>query len=155
MDAEGRQEWRDATEEEAKSMWDEDIEHNRQADAQYARDVFDYWDSEISRYPKMIKVLPKMVRDAAAAYGWQAEWLRGTATIAMKECPFCGRNVRKQAVICPNTDCQQVIDYDRYAQEMAKRQAALKRYGIENADPTNLLLAGIGADPKQKPGKAA
>ena len=144
IDAEGRQEWRDATEREKRFMWDEDIAHARAADAKYARDVFDYWDGEITKFPRMIKALPKMVRDAANAYGWTTDWLRGASTIETKKCQFCDRNIRAGAIVCPHQDCQQVVDYERFAIEMKRKQDALTRAGVRE----------LPGDDK-KPGKAA
>jgi hypothetical protein len=156
LDADGRQDWRDATKEEQMAMWNEDLAANRSADSQYARKVFDYWDAQISKYPKMIEALPQMVRDAAKAYGWMVDWMRSTQAIETKICPFCDRAIRKQAILCPHQDCGQVVDYKRWAEQLALRQQALREAGVDpaliNADPGALIVAGATG---KSAGKAA
>jgi hypothetical protein len=131
LDADGRQSWRDATEAEKKSMWDEDIKLARTADANYARSIFDTWNAQIERYPDFVKTLPQEVRVAADVYGWTADWLRDGTVIEMKDCPYCTRKVRAKAIVCPH--CREVVDAEAYAREQKKRADALAKHGVPEA----------------------
>ncbi len=148
VDAEGRQVWRDATEAEKQAMWDEDLKRCRLADSNYARNVFEFWNSRIEEHPDFIKTMPQMVRVAAEVYGWEADWLRDSKTvIETKSCQFCDKKIRKSVIVCPH--CREVVDYDRFAAEQKKRQEATHKAGV-----SDLVAAGVAGGPP-KPGKAA
>lgn len=156
VDAENRQVWREATDEEKKAMWDEDLKRCRLADSNYARSIFDHWNGEIERHPRFIETLPNTVRIAAEAYGFQADWLRESKTaIEMKSCQHCGKKVSASTTVCPQ--CHEVIDYEKFALEMRKKQEALARHGITEpvrATVADAVIAGVSGPPP-KPTKAA
>lgn len=152
VDAEGRQSWREATKEEKMAMWNEDLQRCRLADSNYARFIFDDWNAKIERHPDFVKTLPKQVRLAAAAFGWTAEWLRDGSVIETKTCQFCTKKIRASTIVCPH--CQQIIDYDAFYREQAKRQDAAKKYGV---DISQLVVAGVTQapqPPKEQPQSA-
>jgi hypothetical protein len=119
-DADGRAQWRPATDAEQKSMWAEDLAEAKAADAAYAQALFDYANSR-AQDPRLIPFIPKNCRLAAERYGLQAEWLRPNAG-TQRACPFCQKFIPANAVKCPN--CQEVVDQAQYSRMIAQAAKA-------------------------------
>lgn len=123
LDGFGKQVFRSATAEEAKAMWDEDVEMNRLADRRYAEWCYTEG-NRIAADARNIQFIPLNYKRAARQYGLQADWLREGAALEVAPCPSCTKVISKHAIVCPA--CQGVVDMARYAAREAEKQAAVR-----------------------------
>lgn len=123
VDDDGHALWREATEAEAKAMWDEDLAANRLAQANYALALWNYWNGRVEADKRVIGAVPVLVKDAAKVYGFSAVWLTDPASFThIKKCPICAVALDPTAIVCPNNH---VVDFAAYAAYEAKKNAAL------------------------------
>jgi hypothetical protein len=132
LDAEGHAQWRDATPEEKKAMWEEDLAHAKTADYGYARRLFDFWATRILEKPAMraslLQISPNPCLLGAKRYGFTADWLSETTSVSSTRCPYCQKAVLAGTVRCPN--CQEVVDFEKYAELESRKAAALAAAGV-------------------------
>lgn len=122
-DASGQMIYREATPEEFKRMWAEDVEHNREADRRYAEWCWNEG-NRISSDNKYNQLIPENYRIAARHYGLDASWLKQAAAMDSKVCPACGMLGSKHTFVCGH--CQQPTDIVRWAAFQAEKDAALR-----------------------------
>lgn len=123
LDASNRPTFREATPDEFREMWAEDLAANRDADRHYAEWCWAQG-NQISDDDKHNQLIPKNYRIAAKHYGLEASWLKEAAAMDSANCPSCGRLVSKKTFICGY--CQQPTDLPRWAAWTAQKDAALR-----------------------------
>jgi len=126
-DAEGHAVWREATPEEQKSMWAEDLAKAKAADRAYAMHTFDYWAGRVQDKPAMRKFITPQCRLGAARYGFTGDWLSAANSTSAELCPYCKAATPAGAVKCPN--CKEVVNVEAYAKLEAEKQRALVKSG--------------------------
>lgn len=125
VDADGKGIFRQATAQEQKAMFAEDLAANRKADVEYAR-----WcvmeGNRIAQDVRQIQFIPERYKMAAVYLGMDTAWIKPTtATLEMKTCQYCTTVIPTRAVVCPK--CQQIVDFEEFGSMEAKRNAAVER----------------------------
>jgi hypothetical protein len=122
LDADGVAQWRPATEEEKRAMWEEDLIAARRADRAYAESLFMHANA-MAEDARLIPFIPRTTRLAAKQYGFEAEWLKEGAALRVKPCPYCTKVIPATAIKCPK--CAEVVDVPAYARLEAEKKAYL------------------------------
>lgn len=113
LDADGVGAYRDATQDEVREMFLEDLEENRAADVEYARWLIGEANAQAVD-PRTIRFIPLKAKLAVEHLGMTTEWMKpGAGTLEMKACVYCQSIIVKKAVICPK--CQQCVDPVEFA----------------------------------------
>lgn len=120
LDADGKPAYRDATDEEQKAMWAEDVASNTAAQAAYGEYCI-MNGNVMAEDPKKIPFIPDLYRDMAKYYGQSPKWLNRISDANTKACQWCSQVIPNVAVVCPN--CSKTVDAVRYA-HMEKDQLA-------------------------------
>ena len=119
-----RQAMRPATTAEREQMYNEDLEQARQRQYNYAE-----WLTQqgniLAEEPEKIILITKSMRKAAIYNGHDVAWKRQLRHDDNKLCPFCGKSVAAGVIKCAH--CQEVIDFERYAELEAERSAAVQK----------------------------
>lgn len=97
-DADGTGLWREASAEERDSMWKEDLEANRQADAAYAEYLIAAANSMEEK--KWATWIMPVTRAAAAHYGITTEWNSRAGALEREACMHCGEMVIRGVAEC-------------------------------------------------------
>ncbi len=125
LDADGKSVWRDATHEEKKAMWAEDLAAAKAADYAYAERVFAQGSLDAEN-PVLVRkgLIPYKAKLAAARYGWDAAWAKPGSGMKFDTCPDCKKSVPAGAVICYL--CKTIIDIQAYAKREALKDAMVR-----------------------------
>lgn len=115
--------WREASAEEKESMWQEDLANARKCNDAWGQHLINEGD-RLSVDPKERVMISPMSKVAAKHYGKERDWLEELRDGDIKKCQFCTKSVAVTSMVCEH--CHQVIDYARYAAEIAKRDAAVE-----------------------------
>jgi endogenous inhibitor of DNA gyrase (YacG/DUF329 family) len=133
IDADGNQEFRDATDEERQDMWDEDLAAARKADRNYAEwcwaegnRISEAWKRGGELVPRH---MPPLYKLAATQYGLEADWIKEAVASNARNCPHCGTPGGRENWMCQK--CGQPIDIDKWAQFQAQKEAAMRLYSKE------------------------
>ena len=139
VDLEKKAVFREATPEEKRQMWEEDLHANMTADAAYA-DILISKGMEIHNSPeKHISDAGSRPSDlmklAARAFGVDAPFLHQTTDANLKTCPVCTSKIHGAAIKCPK--CLEVIDqvaFDQYKKRA--REVAIEVKHLEKQQQT-------------------
>lgn len=123
-DFRGKQEFRPATQAEAKQMWDEDLAAARRVDRAYAEWCYGDGNRLASINEGMKQHIPPNYKLAGRQYGFEGDWVKGGSAIESKPCPHCGVIVSKSAMVCKQ--CTQPIDLEKWAKWTAAKDMALR-----------------------------
>jgi hypothetical protein len=129
IDADGKGAFREATPQEQKTMFAEDLVANRKADVEYAR-----WcvmeGNRIAQDVRTIQFIPERYKLAAKYLGMETAWMKPTsATLEMKTCEYCTSVIPKKAVVCPK--CQQITDFEEFGRLEAQKAMAVKKASLK------------------------
>ena len=111
FDADGRQAYRQATEDEQAQMFAEDLALARDIQAAWGEASIMKGDV-MAEDVKKIAFIPSYCKTAARYYGRDRKWLYALKDGDMKKCPFCTTTIAVEAIKCPN--CSEVVDQARY-----------------------------------------
>lgn len=125
VDADGKGVFREATPQQRKEMFAEDLAANRKADIEYSR-----WcvmeGNRIAQDVRTIQFIPERYKMAAENLGMQTSWMKPTsATLEMKTCQYCTSVIPTRAVVCPK--CQQIADFEEFGRLEAQKQAVAQK----------------------------
>jgi hypothetical protein len=123
MDAEGRAQWRQATDKECEQMWKEDLAAARAADRAYGLMLYTKANA-MAEEPKAIPYIPLTAKLAARHYGLEADWLKEGSALDVKSCPYCTKIIPAKAIKCKW--CTETVDDEAYAALKAHQAAVLK-----------------------------
>lgn len=129
VDADGKGQFREATAQEQKAMFAEDLAVNRKADMEYAR-----WcvmeGNTIAQDIRRIQFIPERYKMAAKYLGMETAWMKPTsATLEMKTCEYCVSVIPKKAIVCPK--CQQIVDFEEFGRLEALKAAAVQKASLK------------------------
>ena len=128
--------WREATKAEKETMWAEDVAKNKAAGYAYANFLFREWNAKFEQDPRIFPFISEVAKAACRFFEFDAPWAKSAGEMVelTKHCQFCQKSIHKFAITCPH--CQQVVDYTRFAQEEAKKQAAINvAMGVDKTAP--------------------
>jgi hypothetical protein len=120
LDANKQQVMREATAEEKKRMFAEDLETAKQR--QYA--LIEKWIQKgdiMAEDPKRVMLIPAFFKDACRYAGRDRKWLHDLRDGDIKTCVFCTKTISSATVKCPH--CNEVVDRKRY-EELKKQTVA-------------------------------
>lgn len=128
LDAENKTSFREASAQEARAMWAEDLEKARYSDRKYAEwcwrqgnHIVEIWRRGGEPVPRE---MPEVYKLAAKQYGLEADWLKEAAASDSRKCPHCGTLGSKHTFIC--AACTQPVDLEKWATFQAQKDAALR-----------------------------
>lgn len=124
FDGDNKPLWRDASTEEKESMWREDLANARKVNDAWGQHLISEGD-RLNVDPKERVMISPLSKDAARYYGKERDWLQELRDGDIKKCQFCTKSVSVTSMVCEH--CHQVIDYVRYAEEVARRDAAVEQ----------------------------
>lgn len=111
VDADKAAQWRPATDTEKQTMWAEDLESARIANANWGDYLIQSGDV-LAEDPKQWVLIGPLRRIACRYYGKDRPWLQELKDSDIKKCPYCTKAIPIQAVKCPS--CLEVVDAARY-----------------------------------------
>jgi hypothetical protein len=130
MDAEGKQAFRPATNEEREKMFEEDLRSAIERQSAWAEVCIREGDAMADDLKK-IPFIPEYCRQACHYYGRDRKWLHELKDGDVKTCVFCTKVIAANAIKCPH--CSEVVDFEAYAKLLNQRKAA------ENAVAKNVI----------------
>lgn len=148
IDAEGKQEFRMATEAEKAEMFAEDL-----AAAQVRQDA---WvevalvkGDIMAENPKAVQWIPQYCRDAVDYSGQERVWRKGLKSGDIRNCPFCTKPIAARATKCPF--CSEVVDAVGHAALQARQEQALTEVAerLKRERSTKAVFAPPVANPQQ------
>lgn len=118
------QQMRPATTAEKAQMYREDLDAAHARQTRYAEWLYNAGEA-LNDKPEQRVLITAPMKKAAMYLGKDVNWLQEFRHDDTKLCPFCTKIVKAAAVKCP--ECQEIIDFERYAEMEADRAAAVKR----------------------------
>lgn len=139
-DGEGAGIWREATAEEKKAMWDEDLASAKTAQRRYADYLFMQANIMAER-PAMIQFIPQVTRLAADYYKRSFDWMKeGASSEEMIACPWCQKRIPPKSIVCQG--CSQIVDAPRYAALKQEQEAASEEVLTRPVAPAHAARKG-------------
>lgn len=141
-----KQVFRQATAEEKREMWEEDLAKNREADRMYAE-----WcwadGNRIGDLKGGLLLVPKNYKLAAGQYGLDAEWMKQASSLNSHPCPHCDKLISRTAMMCKY--CAQPVDLKKWAKWQAEKEAAM--LDVQTAPAKMVPPSGHGIATKSQP----
>lgn len=109
--------------EDGKTWVNRELETNLQAQLNWM-DLQYNAGSQLALTPEGKKAITRLMRVSAKYLGRNPEWILPTTAADVKECQWCTKMIPAKAVVCPS--CNQIVDFERYAQLEAIKKATLK-----------------------------